>query len=80
MNPIGNMTFGDPVMRSLGTLKLPEEDVNDFQEALRAYGFDSSAGFLRRCAYALIRHNKSGDKLLQPTSFQIQRSAFHEQA
>ena len=59
-------------MQVSGTLKLPEEDVNDFQEALRAYGFDTSAGFLRRCAYALIRHNKGGDKLLQPTSFQIQ--------
>jgi len=75
-----NMTFGDPVMRSLGTLKLREEDVNDFQEALQTYGFETAGLFLRRCAYALIKHNKEGDKLLQPTSFQIQRSAFHEQA
>lgn len=78
MKQTSNMAFGDPVMRSLGTLKMPEEDVAEFQAALQAYDFESSATFLRRCAYALMKHHKAGETLLRPTAFRTERSIFED--
>lgn len=64
----------DPPMRTLGTLKLPEGDCARFRQALQAYGFEKSASFLRRCAYALIKHHKAHEELAQPLSFKVSHS------
>ena len=58
-------------MRSVGTLKIPKEDAEKFLAALEGYGFEKSAIFLRRCAYALIKHHASGHKLAQPLAFEV---------
>ena len=65
----------DPLMRTLGTLKLPEEDCQKFHQALAAYGFEKSAAFLRRCAYALVKHHQANDELAQPLSFKVSHSS-----
>jgi hypothetical protein len=58
-------------MRTLGILKLPDEDCDKFREALSAYGFEKSAAFLRRCAYALIKHHQAHEELAQPLAFKV---------
>jgi len=70
------MTDYDPLdvpMRSLGILKLPESDAQKYLDALEAYGHERSAAFLRRCAYALIRHHQQDEKLESPLSFKTSR-------
>jgi len=57
-------------MRSVATLKLPEEEVEVFQAALRRYGFERGAHFLRACAHALMEHDHKGERLISPLEFQ----------
>jgi hypothetical protein len=52
-----------PDIETAGTLKLPPADAEDYRKALKHYDIDSSGAFLRKCAYALIRHMKAGDEL-----------------
>ena len=52
-----------PDIETAGTLKLPPADAEDYRKALKYYDIDSSGAFLRKCAYALIRHMKAGDEL-----------------
>jgi hypothetical protein len=56
-------------MRTVGGLKLTEEDARRYLEALATYGIERSSGFLRRCAYALIKHAEAGDELALPLDF-----------
>jgi hypothetical protein len=56
--------------RSLGLLRLPETEAADFQLALKKFGFESAAAFMRACAHTLIRHDKDADRLLTPLAFQ----------
>jgi len=58
-------------MKTVGILKLPETDIAKFLEALGAYGEDKSAAFLRRCAYALIKHHQRNERLNTPLSFEL---------
>jgi hypothetical protein len=56
-------------MRSAGTLKLPAEDLERYKAALEYYEIERSGAFLRRCAYALIKHAEAGDELPAKLSF-----------
>lgn len=64
-------------MRSLGTLKLPEEDAQQFLEAIHAYGYERSAAFLRRCAYAIIEAHQAGEHPTHPLAFRTARGVFY---
>jgi hypothetical protein len=61
-------------MRTVGNLKLPDEDAERYAAALEYYGFERSSAFLRRCAYALIQRAEAGDRLLSPLDFEIQQA------
>jgi hypothetical protein len=61
-------------MRTVGALKLPEEDAARYAAALKNYGLERSSAFLRRCAYGLIRHAEAGDELVLPIDFKVARS------
>jgi hypothetical protein len=50
-------------MRTVGTLKLPAADAENYRKALEYYDIERSSAFLRKCAYALITHWKTGDEL-----------------
>jgi hypothetical protein len=65
-------------METAGTLKLPPADAEDYRKALEHYDIDSSGGFLRKCAYALIRQMKAGDELPRTRlSFKTTRNIRH---
>jgi hypothetical protein len=66
-----------PAMRTVGSLKLPPEDVEKYKKALEHYDIERSSGFLRRCAYALIRHYEAGDELPSRLSFKIPKNPKH---
>lgn len=81
MVQLSNLVSVERLMRSLGTLKLPDEDADKFLKALEAYGQERSAAFLRRCAYALIRHHEAQEPLQIPLAFQLgyRQSVFGKQ-
>jgi hypothetical protein len=53
-----------------GILKLPEQDVKKYLEAIHHYDFERVAHFMRQCAYILIEHHKRGDTLSLPLRFE----------
>ena len=61
-------------MRTVGALKLPEQDAARYAAALELYGLERSSAFLRRCAYALIKHAEAEDKLELPLDFKISKN------
>lgn len=66
-------------MQTVGTLKLPEADAEQYKKALEHYEIERSSAFLRRCAYALIRHFKAGDDLSARLSFKIAKNPKHHE-
>ena len=58
-------------LKSVATLKLPETDAEKFLKALQFYDQERSAAFLRRCAYALIKHHEKNEQLNTPLAFQL---------
>jgi hypothetical protein len=48
---------------------LPNQDADRYLAALEAYGIERSGAFMRRCAYALIKHAEAGDELVLPLDF-----------
>jgi hypothetical protein len=56
-------------MRAITTLRLRENDVELFHEALRFYGYQTGASFLRVCAYLLIESRRQNLRLINPLSF-----------
>lgn len=68
-----NNPMNEPEMRNAGQLKLPEQDVRRFNEAIQAFGFEKASIFLRRCAYAIIRRHESGEELATPLDFKTVR-------
>jgi hypothetical protein len=61
-------------MRTVGALKLPDEDAARYAASLENYGFERSSAFLRRCAYALMKHAETGEKLVIPLDFEVARN------
>lgn len=68
-----------PDMQTAGTLKLPRTDAEDYKKALEFYDIERSGAFLRRCAYALIRHYKAGDELPARLSFKVPKNPKHHE-
>jgi len=61
-------------MRTVGALKLPEQDAARYAAALELYGFERSSAFLRRCAYALMKHAEADEKLELPLDFKLSKT------
>ena len=61
-------------MRAVSTLRLSEAERQLFLAALRHYGYEDGASFLRAAARALIAHHRHKDQLEPVLNFQLQRS------
>jgi hypothetical protein len=60
-------------MRAVSTLRLSERERELFLAALKAYGYEDGASFLRAAARALIAHHRAGDSLEPLISFRLQQ-------
>ena len=59
----------NPEPVNCGSLKLPPADAARFKAALEFYGFESTALFLRRAGYALLKHYDRKESLGTPLTF-----------
>jgi hypothetical protein len=59
------------IQLNIGTLKMGVADIGKFKAALKYYGWESIAMYLRQAALALIRHHAAGESIMQPLRFHV---------